>query len=610
MKTRLIELWHKGINSVRLNLPAYLPALIAIALIILEQWLFFLLIGEFQNPVRIAACALGDAMLIVLPFWLLKPRWQWTLCLPVWALSLLLMCNVWNVRAFGDILSPIALTMTGNVDGDVMASVKALMRPGDFIFPLLAVGYTVGYVLLRRRWRPANVGRRAKLWCAGASIVAFLASQCCLTIALQRCMAKEMEIHYSFLKHTRERLNSQTVMELNDYKMNGLIIHSWRSLRQGYAYMNIRRDLTPSEQIEISKFLASDFSFPADTVFDSNREKNLVLVLVESLNSYAIGRQINGRSVTPVLDSIMASGGTITALDVVTQVADGVSSDGQLILNTGLLPLLHGSAGLTVGSSNRFLTLTDLLDKQSNVAVFANSRGLWNMGGVYSNWEFDVFDITDFPTGALSSRGHDGAMFDYADGLIGDLPTPMFVELATQSTHTPWTLDGLETPDWIAQDHGLNCVERNYYTTINYFDCELGRFIDRLKARGMWENTVLVVTGDHGWPAARGDDWTGKPLCTERTAFIAANTGVTLTVGRTVGQVDIFPTILAITGSYDPSKYHGLGIPIMIPELNSAYVPGQSPFGDPDSPFLERQMLAHDISDLILRGNYFSHTER
>jgi arylsulfatase A-like enzyme len=40
-----------------------------------------------------------------------------------------------------------------------------------------------------------------------------------------------------------------------------------------------------------------------------------------------------------------------------------------------------------------------------------------------------------------------------------------------------------------------------YDETMAYQDHQLGRFVERLKAEGEWENTLLVVTADHGHPA-------------------------------------------------------------------------------------------------------------
>ena len=34
-----------------------------------------------------------------------------------------------------------------------------------------------------------------------------------------------------------------------------------------------------------------------------------------------------------------------------------------------------------------------------------------------------------------------------------------------------------------------------------YQDSQLGRFVERIKARGEWENTLLIITADHGHPA-------------------------------------------------------------------------------------------------------------
>jgi choline-sulfatase len=44
----------------------------------------------------------------------------------------------------------------------------------------------------------------------------------------------------------------------------------------------------------------------------------------------------------------------------------------------------------------------------------------------------------------------------------------------------------------------LRRVRRAYYAMVTYIDRKLGEIVDTLKAQGLWENTVVVFTSDHG----------------------------------------------------------------------------------------------------------------
>ena len=72
-------------------------------------------------------------------------------------------------------------------------------------------------------------------------------------------------------------------------------------------------------------------------------------------------------------------------------------------------------------------------------------------------------------------------------------------------------------------------------------------------------------------------------------ALIIANCGITAKIDRTVGQVDIFPTILNLTGNVGPKNYRGAGTSILSPELTA-----------------RRLQEAQTVSELILRTDYFA----
>ncbi|MDE6037290.1 MAG: hypothetical protein K2G05_03410, partial [Duncaniella sp.] len=73
------------------------------------------------------------------------------------------------------------------------------------------------------------------------------------------------------------------------------------------------------------QFIASSPS-PAVTLAD-NRDENLIMILVESLNADYIGRNADHGDITPTLSSLLAAEGTISNLNIITQTGEGGSSD-------------------------------------------------------------------------------------------------------------------------------------------------------------------------------------------------------------------------------------------------------------------------------------------
>ena len=101
-----------------------------------------------------------------------------------------------------------------------------------------------------------------------------------------------------------------------------------------------------------------------------------------------------------------------------------------------------------------------------------------------------------------------------------------------------------------------------------YTDLQLGRLVDRLKASGEWENTVLIVTADHGdWPGLgyfpAADQTVRVPYLNpyvSRVPLVITWPGH-IAPGRRlrepVSLIDLLPTILDLTRQPHPAALQG-----------------------------------------------------
>jgi hypothetical protein len=92
-------------------------------------------------------------------------------------------------------------------------------------------------------------------------------------------------------------------------------------------------------------------------------------------------------------------------------------------------------------------------------------------------------------------------------------------------------------------------------------DQKLGKIVARLKSEGLYDNTIIVVTADHGIALPRGkqflyDQGLHIPLIIRWPANIKPGT----VDDRLVSNVDIAPTILALAGLPLPSSVQGKNI--------------------------------------------------
>jgi arylsulfatase A-like enzyme len=122
--------------------------------------------------------------------------------------------------------------------------------------------------------------------------------------------------------------------------------------------------------------------------------------------------------------------------------------------------------------------------------------------------------------------------FDRYFGKREDWSRPQFVYLNLQAPHFPYNHPGMvnrfaHPPIERSQIDAAHReqVERTYWNAVAHSDAALGALIARLKSLGVWDNTVLFVTGDHG-EALFEDGFLGHGhIINERqyATFLAAN---------------------------------------------------------------------------------------
>lgn len=90
-----------------------------------------------------------------------------------------------------------------------------------------------------------------------------------------------------------------------------------------------------------------------------------------------------------------------------------------------------------------------------------------------------------------------------------DPSSPLFFYFAPHNAHTP-----LEVPDEYLNKFAFinDSARQSYAAKVNYMDMSVGRIVDALKARGMWNNTLFVAVADNGgWilnsGAEGGNNW-------------------------------------------------------------------------------------------------------
>jgi len=118
--------------------------------------------------------------------------------------------------------------------------------------------------------------------------------------------------------------------------------------------------------------------------------------------------------------------------------------------------------------------------------------------------------------------------------------------------------------------------QRAYYAGISFIDAQLGRILDTMDQRRLWDNTIVCFISDHGYHLGERNWWNKNTLFERscRAPLIIAAPGIK--PGRAAGLVefvDLYPTIADYCGVKPPA---GLAGQSLRPLLEDASRPGKS----------------------------------
>ena len=537
--------------------------------------------GRMLHEWHVVAISIANALLLLSPYWLLKRRWRWLVWIPLTLVAVWCAMQMCYCRAYDDLMPWRSLLMTDNVNSTLAASTVSLLRWQDLLIVLPFIALIV-ISLLGKRVR--EDGNRLKPF-------------------LYTILAILMTGTFGYINGTDnyQKRFFHKFSNRDYYAQNGLLPYCiftlYQSMIQGHA-------VSEDDRAQVLQFLAEGCPHYNDNPYCKVKGRNLVLFIVESLHTWPIGMEVDGREVTPVLNRLVAGDSVIYAPHVLFQTSHGHSSDAHFIYNTGLVPLRDGVVAVDWGTGH-YPTLAAALDGYDCREIICTPGVNWNQNVTALTYGFDTLYTRDHlnAAGALARHNNidDAALTDFASSILPELRQPFFLEMVTMTMHVPYT-NGKTRPSWITASDTLTAEARDYLNCVNITDSCIGAFINDLHRQGLYQNTVVAIVSDHTqiylnrikglsdyeWT---DDDW-GIPL-------IITGCDTTLRYDAVIGQVDVFPTLLDVMGANDYS-WKGLGHSLLRFPVTSAIQPrNMSVIGDSTS-LTPHQRQVWDISRLII----------
>lgn len=523
-------------------------------------------------------------------------RCRWAQIVVMALLDVLLVANLMYFRTYYSAIPASSYLEAGNL-ADFKASVTDSLRWADIVLPLITIATAV-MAFRSKTTKRQPLTAVLKWWAAP------LAGFALLLTGVNLCKG-------GFHKSLRSVRQSAYLCSADApiFSVFGCI---W------YDITDAAEPITPEKQAEIERWLASQPKHqPADSV--TEKRSNLLIVFAESLESWVLEKKVDGKEITPCLNRLLKEKSTLYAPNVLTQVKGGRSIDAQLMICSGLLPLMSGTYS-SLYYDNTFYTLQKAmrgLKHSRSYLLTIDKVSTWNQGAVARSFGTDtIISYHDFKmTEAFGThkRIGDASFFQQCREKIerGEVWKPgesVYMQFVTYSGHAPFKLpDHLRTITFPAS---IPEKAADYMTTAHYTDKAIGDFVAYLKTLPQYKETIVVIVGDYEGLASYRQELVGNPACRglvsdkQLTPFIVLNSPVGMRYDKFMGQIDIYPTLLNLM-QLDAYRWHGLGQSILDPRKQGVAVGSvMNVEGTGSDKEVERLKEAHSVSDYMLRYDW------
>lgn len=535
------------------------------------------------------------ATLLLLPYILFKSKGIESVIL--FCLDSLLICNLLYYRTYYTHIPLSSYVLAGNLT-DFTESVRDSFRMIDILLPLSSV-VTI-FIALRRPDRK------------GISLVRRLPGYFTVlvgTAALNAvCLGVKGGFHQAFnaVRQSSYLCSSSAPM----FTVFGCMYYDLTEQQQ---------KITPEIEQRIENWLDAQ---PAWTPLPDSIEtrRNCILILAESFESWVLEQEVEGQEITPCLNRLLKEPTTLYAPHVLTQVKGGRSIDAQLMINAGMLPLNSGAYS-SLYPDNHYATLPKAMHElkhSRNYLLTIDKVSTWNQGAIAYSFGLDTIiayhDFRKAEAFGTHKRIGDVPFFEQcsekiSDGEVWKQNETVFMQFVTYSGHAPFVLP--QHLQEISFSDSIPAKAADYMKTARYTDKALGQFVDFLKSRPEYKETLIVITGDHEGLAFYRNELCQAPamqgIVSDKpyTPLIILNSPVGMRYEDVMGQIDIYPTLLQLLG-LERYPWKGMGQSILSPTKRGLAVGSHMNVeGDAsDSLTLHHLQQAHDIADLMLRFDY------
>lgn len=463
--------------------------------------------------------------------------------------TILLFANVLYYRQFSDFLTFKTITNTSKVAPGLGKSAVALLHPSDIFLWLDLI-----VIVLLLIFQKIKIDQKAYGLATPFALTSFGA----FLLGLNMFMAESSRPR--LLRNTFDRSYVVKYLGLDTFTAYDAI----KSTQTGQVTRNANaRDLN-----QIINYTRHNYVAPSARYFGREHGKNVIIIHLESFQQFLINLKVNGRPVTPFLNTLYRNKHTIAFSNFYHQVGLGRTSDAENMLETSTYGIADGSLFTSLGSQNTFQAAPQILALHGySSAVFHGNVGtFWNRNDVYKNLGYDYFfDQNYFSKERNDQIGYglkDKLLFAESVKYLQRMQQPFYTKFITVTNHIPFSMDQEDLDPRFKTTQTHDETINNYFQTAHYLDQAVREFFAYLKKSGLYRHSVILIYGDH-YGLSNSENETLAPVIgqsadtwntynnvqMQRVPFMIHATNLKGYINKEVaGEIDVLPTLLHLLG--------------------------------------------------------------
>ncbi|WP_049369551.1 polyglycerol-phosphate lipoteichoic acid synthase LtaS [Staphylococcus epidermidis] len=518
----------------------------------------------------------------------------WFIFIGGFLLTFLLYANVVYFRFFSDFLTFSTLNQAGNVES-MGGAVSASFKWYDFVYFIDTIIY-LAILIFKRKWLDNRAFSKKFVPVVMATSVALFF----LNLAFAETDRPELL--------TRTFDHKYLVKYLGPY--NFTVYDGIKTIEN-----NQQKALASEDDLtKVLNYTKQKRTEPNPEYYGAAKKKNIIKIHLESFQTFLINKKVNGKEVTPFLNKLSSGNQDFTYFpNFFHQTGQGKTSDSEFTMDNSLYGLPQGSA-YSLKGDNTYQSLPAILDQKqgytSNV-MHGDYKTFWNRDQVYKHFGIDNFyDATyyDMSDDNIVNLGlKDKPFFKASADYQSKMKKPFYSHLITLTNHYPFTLD--EEDASIDKPNTGDSTVDGYIQTAHYLDQALEEYITDLKKKGLYDNSVIMIYGDHYGISENHNNAMEKLLGEKITPakFTDLNrTGFWLKVpGKSgginkeyAGQMDVMPTLLHLVG-IDSKNYLMFGSDMFSKQHNNVVPFRNGDFITEDYKYVNGKIYSNKDNELL-----------